>query len=84
MDILKIDRAFIANLTASDEDYRLCKGIIAIGKELGLTIIAEGIETEQQRQLLIKAGCEYGQGYLFAKPMPKTEFEQLVINNTNE
>ena len=84
LDILKIDRAFISNLTASDEDYRLCKGIIAIGKELGLTIIAEGIETEQQRQLLIKAGCEYGQGYLFAKPMPKTEFEQLVINNTNE
>ncbi|WP_440875749.1 EAL domain-containing protein [Thalassotalea sp. PLHSN55] len=79
LDLLKIDRAFIAQLTASTSSYGLCKGIIAIAKELQLTVVGEGIETKQQRDMLIQAGCDYGQGYLFSKPLPCAEFESAYI-----
>lgn len=48
--------------------------------KLGLKVIAEGIETQGQQELLINAGCDYGQGYLFAKPLPVAEFEKLLAN----
>lgn len=78
LDVLKIDKSFVANLAGSENSYRLLKGMIAIGKELGLSVVAEGIETEEQRLLLLEAGCEFGQGYIFAKPMPKQQLEQFV------
>lgn len=46
--------------------------------KLGIKVIAEGIETELQKQLLLDAGCDYGQGYLFSKPVPSEEFESLI------
>lgn len=83
LDILKIDRSFISNL--SDTNSRaLCKAIITIAHELGLSVIAEGIETEQQRDILTKAGCDFGQGYLFSQPLPYQQFEDDYMNTTNQ
>ncbi len=75
IDYLKIDRAFISNLTEQSSELALYEAIIAMAHKLGLKVIAEGIETAQQDALLRKMGCDYGQGYLYAKPIP---FEHLI------
>jgi EAL domain-containing protein (putative c-di-GMP-specific phosphodiesterase class I) len=56
----------------------LCEAIIVMAHKLGMKVIAEGIETEQQRDLLAAAGCDYGQGFLFSKPVPAKQFEELL------
>jgi len=61
----------------------LCEAIIVMAHKLGLKVIAEGVETKTQYDLLIKAGCDYGQGYLFSKPVPAEQFEQLIDPHTN-
>mgnify|MGYP000338319851 FL=1 len=78
IDYLKIDRSFISNLSAEANELALCEAIIVMAHKLGLEVIAEGIETEQQKQLLVNAGCDFGQGFLFSKPVPVMEFEQLL------
>lgn len=83
LDILKIDRSFISNLSDTNS-LALCKAIITIAHELGLSVIAEGIETEQQRDILTKAGCDFGQGYLFSQPLPYQQFEDDYMNTTNQ
>ena len=62
-------------------DLALCDSIIAMAHRLGLQVIAEGVETRQQQDLLAAAGCDYLQGYLFAKPLPAAEFEALLAAN---
>ncbi|OAI15594.1 diguanylate cyclase [Methylomonas lenta] len=84
IDFLKIDRTFVSNLTANSSDMALCQAIILIAHTLGMKVIAEGVETDEQRDLLLKAGCDYGQGYLFSKPVTAEEFEKLInpaLNN---
>ncbi len=54
----------------------LCKAMITMAHELGLRVVAEGIETDAQRALLHEAGCDFGQGYFFGRPVPAEEFEQ--------
>ncbi|MBE9532994.1 MAG: EAL domain-containing protein, partial [Proteobacteria bacterium] len=81
MDYLKIDRSFVQNLVEDTADQALCEAIIVMAHKLGIKVIAEGIETEQQREFLFNAGCDYGQGYLFSKPVPADEFEKLLSNN---
>ena len=83
IDYLKIDQSFVANLAPSSNDKILCEAIIAMAHKLGIMVIAEGIETEQQRRLLHEAGCDYGQGYLFSRPIPAAAFEQLLIKQTS-
>jgi diguanylate cyclase (GGDEF)-like protein len=73
IDFLKIDQAFVRNLTANSDDMALCKVIIVMAHTLGLKVVAEGVETQEQCDLLAAAGCDYGQGYLFARPMPAPE-----------
>ena len=75
VDYLKIDRSFVTNLAERSDDRVLCEAIIAMAHKLGLRVIAEGIETVQQRDLLVAAGCDYGQGYLFSKPVPASAFK---------
>ena len=80
IDYLKIDKSFVQNMSADNEDSALCEAIIVMASKLNIDVIAEGIETEQQKQFLIQAGCLYGQGFLLAKPMSDIDFEQLLIN----
>jgi diguanylate cyclase (GGDEF)-like protein/PAS domain S-box-containing protein len=75
IDFIKIDRAFVSNLSPGCTDLALCKAIIVMAHELGIEVVAEGIETEAQRALLAAAGCDYGQGYLFSRPLSVANFE---------
>ncbi len=76
IDYLKIDQSFVRNMQSGSKDIALCEAIIVMAHKLGLKVIAEGIETEEHRALLILAGCDYGQGYLFSKPVPPVDFEK--------
>jgi diguanylate cyclase (GGDEF)-like protein/PAS domain S-box-containing protein len=78
IDYLKIDRSFTRNLAPASSDMALSEAIIVMAHKLGLRVIAEGVETVEQRDLLLAAGCDYGQGYLFAKPMPAEQFDALL------
>ncbi|GAA59140.1 hypothetical protein P20652_0999 [Pseudoalteromonas sp. BSi20652] len=77
-DYLKIDKRFVDNIQADSKELVLCEAIIVMAHQLGLKVIAEGIETTLQLQLLREAGCDYGQGYLFSKPLNKKDFMALV------
>lgn len=78
VDYLKIDQSFVKNLALGTEDFALCEAIVVMAHSLGLKVIAEGVETKRQHQLLKEIGCDYGQGYLFGKPVPAAEFETLL------
>ncbi|PWQ95853.1 EAL domain-containing protein [Leucothrix arctica] len=80
IDYLKIDQSFVSNLSAHSEDFVLCEAITVMAHKLGCTVVAEGIETEEQSLLLKEAGCDYGQGYLFSRPIPASEFSALLSN----
>ena len=82
IDYIKIDRSFIHNLSADSDGLALCKAMIVMAHTLGLKVVAEGIETEEQRDLLKAAGCDYGQGYLFARPMPIEALEALLTSTS--
>ena len=81
IDYLKIDQIFVRNLKPDSDDLALCEAIIVMAHKLGLRVIAEGIETKEQSDLLSKAGCDFGQGYLFSKPMPAKDFENMFNNH---
>jgi len=83
IDYLKIDQTFINNLGNHPDDIALCEAIIVMAHKLGLKVIAEGVETELQRQLLLGAGCDYAQGFLFSKALPAEEFEVLLQIGTH-
>ena len=79
VDYIKIDQSFVQNLSIYSEDMILCEAIIVMAHKLGLKVIAEGVETYEQRDLLFAVGCDYGQGYLFSKPVTAEAFETLCI-----
>lgn len=72
-DLLKIDQAFVHSLFADNGNQAIPRAIIEMGHSLGLKVLAEGIETEEQHQLLLAMGCDLGQGFWFARPMPAEE-----------
>ena len=78
IDYLKIDMSFVRNLEAAAEDRVLCRTIIEMAHGLGMQVIAEGVETIGQRDILLNAGCDYGQGYYFSKSLPPAQFEGYV------
>ncbi len=84
IDYIKIDQSFVRHLVPASTDLALCKAIIVMAHALGIKVIAEGIETAGQRDLLAAAGCDYGQGYLFARPMPVKEFETFMAQRDIE
>ncbi len=79
IDFIKIDQSFVRHLVEGSTDMALCQAIVVMAHALGMRVIAEGVETAQQRDLLLAAGCDFGQGYLFSRPVPAAEFEQLLV-----
>ncbi len=74
VDRLKIDRMFVTDIATEPEAYRVCAAIITLARDLGLTVVAEGVETAAQQEELVRAGCTAVQGYYLAKPMPSEDF----------
>ena len=78
IDYLKIDQSFVRNLTTDANDRALSEAIIVMAHKLGLKVIAEGVETEEQKAFLTAAGCDYAQGYLYSRPIPPEKFEEFL------
>lgn len=79
IDYIKIDQSFVRSLAHDPKDIALCSAIVSMAHALRIKVIAEGIETEEQKAILIAAGCDYGQGHLFCPPVPPPAFEAFVI-----
>ncbi|MGP0089485.1 MAG: EAL domain-containing protein [Xanthobacteraceae bacterium] len=77
---LKIDRSFVSDLLTDPNDAAIANMIVVLGNTLGLEVVAEGIETAEQRDFLARLGCHHGQGYFFSKPLPLERFEQFCRN----
>jgi len=77
IDFLKIDQSFVRNLGAQNSDHALCEAIVVMAHKLGLRVVAEGVETPLQRDLLQAMGCDLAQGFLFARALSAAEFERL-------
>jgi EAL domain-containing protein (putative c-di-GMP-specific phosphodiesterase class I) len=78
VDTLKVDRAFVAGLGTHPEDTAIVAGVVRLAQTLGLTAIAEGVETEEQRAALLALGCDLAQGYLFGHPEPPEDLGELT------
>jgi EAL domain-containing protein (putative c-di-GMP-specific phosphodiesterase class I) len=79
LDGLKIDRSFVFGLLGDSADAAIVGSAIALGRQLGLSVIAEGIEDEASAELLVRMGCEEGQGYFFGRPVPAQAFESRFL-----
>lgn len=78
LDALKIDRSFVMDLDEDNNDRAINRAIIQIAHSMSLSVVAEGIETQEQLMLLINEGCDYGQGYLFSKPVEAQQIHALM------
>ncbi|BBB25642.1 EAL domain-containing protein [Amphritea japonica] len=81
IDYLKIDKSFVSNLKPNSSDLVLCEAIIVMAHTLGIKVIAEGVETEEQKLLLMEVGCDFGQGYLFSRPIPAQAFAERWLES---
>ena len=81
LDKLKIDRSFIQDIPNDEDDVAITKAIIALAKSLKLTIIAEGVETQQQKEFIVKNNCELIQGYFYHKPLTAEKMQELLRTN---
>jgi EAL domain-containing protein (putative c-di-GMP-specific phosphodiesterase class I) len=79
IDTLKIDKSFVADVCKDPHDTAIVRAIITLGHALDLTVIAEGVETQEQLQYLSSLGCDSVQGFLFSKSLPATAFEELLV-----
>jgi EAL domain-containing protein (putative c-di-GMP-specific phosphodiesterase class I) len=84
LDQIKIDQSFVRDLETDNHDRAIVRTIIAMARSLNLDVIAEGVETTVQQQLLIKKGCTQFQGYLFGKPLPIEQLDELLNNDWNK
>jgi predicted signal transduction protein with EAL and GGDEF domain len=84
LDIVKLDRLFISTMASSDRQRDLVRGIVDLIRTLNLEVVAEGIETVPQRRLVAGIGCEYGQGFLFARPMSELDVQRWLARRSPE
>ncbi len=80
LDELKIDRSFVKDIISDPNDAAITAAIIGLAQNLKLSVVAEGVETTEQADFLLRRGCSTMQGFLFAKPMPQQEFEELLMS----
>ena len=78
IDVLKMDMQFVRNITQSEKDFRLVEVVLDIARYLKVPVVAEGVETREQLDMLKSAGCDLVQGYYFSRPLPPEEFEALI------
>jgi len=83
LDILKIDRSFISTTNQSDENLQIVKTIVTLAGNLGMQVIAEGVETEEQLNQLRLLKCQYAQGFLFSKPIPAAQADLFILNRNS-
>lgn len=81
IDYLKIDQSFTKNIQKGSSEMAISEAIIVMAHKLGLKVIAEGVETENQRDLLVEAGCDFAQGYFYSRPLSSEDFEELLAKN---
>jgi len=81
IDFLKIDQSFTRNLAPESPDLAVCEAIVVMAHKLGLKVIAEGVETPEQLELLKQIQCDFGQGYLFSRPTPVAAFEDFLAKS---
>lgn len=84
IDKLKIDKSFIDGLPNNEEDVSIAIAIIALAKSLKLSVIAEGVETLEQKEFLVENGCDYIQGYYYSKAISVEEMEEMLKNRTKK
>jgi EAL domain-containing protein (putative c-di-GMP-specific phosphodiesterase class I) len=80
-DVIKIDRTFTGRMTTDRESLSIVKTITALALELGKSVVAEGVEKEEHQQILTEIGCQYGQGYLYSKPIDSASANALLSVN---
>lgn len=78
-DVIKLDKKFIENMLVSRKGRLILEQVVAMANKLGLGLLAEGVETREQVELLQQIGCDQVQGYYYAKPMPQDEFFSLLV-----
>ena len=81
VEAIKIDRSFVSGLGIEDEDSTIVEAVIQLGRALGLTVVAEGVESPLQLQRLRDLNCDRGQGYLFGRPRPANLIETELASN---
>jgi diguanylate cyclase (GGDEF)-like protein len=81
VDTLKIDRSFVSSMNAADENLQIVKTIVTLAGNLGMQVVAEGVETEEQLDQLKSLKCQYGQGFLFSKPLTVTDADLFILNS---
>ncbi|MDR1915175.1 MAG: bifunctional diguanylate cyclase/phosphodiesterase [Synergistaceae bacterium] len=84
VDVLKIDKEFLKETVTSERSKKIIKSIVDMSGQIGVKVVCEGVETEDQLEFLKSARCDYGQGYLFAAPMPYNEFESKFVHFPKE
>lgn len=83
LDQLKIDQSFVRDVLTDANDASIARTVVVLAQNLGLSVIAEGVETEGQRAFLIANGCRAFQGYLFSRPLPLADFEAYVSSRSS-
>ena len=84
IDALKLDMGFVKGIAKNEKDFRMARFVLEIASYLGAKVVAEGVETKEQYELLKNAGCDIIQGYYFSKPLPASDFEALIQKEISE